>query len=400
MSTRSTSIGIGLGTPPDNICRFNIETGSRNNVISNYYGEIRRCKDTAMYVCMPGLTTVKKVTNPNYTTTVSDYTILTESHWRLTGALPLQPYRIYLAMELLYARNIGDKKYEETDHLGNVRFVFTDRKLSTLYAGIPGNFKTDSVSYMDYYPFGMMMQNRSHSPTEYLFGYNGKEKIDEITNNTGSHLDFGARIYDSRVGRWLSLDPLAIKYPSLTPYNFVGNMPIIAIDPNGEEIWIVVNKKVDGKSQTIEKLQYKNGKLYNEDGKVVRRASEYARTVQYQLNQLKQDDGDAKDIITELETNDFENEITNYDEDASKDGSYNQTRDNPSFFQYLLSDKHNATIQYDPYDTNDPKSEESQKKTRNPRAGLIHELTHMFDRNKGNTGSYYESNKEKWKNGK
>lgn len=39
--------------------------------------------------------------------------------------------------------------------------------------------------------------------------------------------------------RWLSVDPLASKYPSHTPYNFVGNMPINAIDPDGKEIYIL-----------------------------------------------------------------------------------------------------------------------------------------------------------------
>jgi len=55
--------------------------------------------------------------------------------------------------------------------------------------------------------------------------------------------DFGARMYDARLGRWLSIDPLGAKYPDLSPYNFVGNNPIIAIDPNGKEIFIVIMGK-------------------------------------------------------------------------------------------------------------------------------------------------------------
>ena len=48
--------------------------------------------------------------------------------------------------------------------------------------------------------------------SEYRFGFNGKEKIDEI-NGAGNDMDFGARIYDARICRWLSLDPLQGKHP-------------------------------------------------------------------------------------------------------------------------------------------------------------------------------------------
>ena len=43
------------------------------------------------------------------------------------------------------------------------------------------------------------------------------------------------RMYDPRVGRFLSVDPLAGKYPFYTPYQFAGNTPIKFIDIDGEE---------------------------------------------------------------------------------------------------------------------------------------------------------------------
>jgi RHS repeat-associated protein len=61
------------------------------------------------------------------------------------------------------------------------------------------------------------------------------EKDNEIKVNGGSY-DFGARIYDSRLGRWLSLDPLMKKYPGLNPYSGIGNNPIFYIDPDGQVI--------------------------------------------------------------------------------------------------------------------------------------------------------------------
>lgn len=76
-------------------------------------------------------------------------------------------------------------------------------------------------------PCGYLMQ--------YRYGFNGMEKDDEV-KGSGNSLDFGARIYDSRLGRWLSVDGLAKKYPHLSPYNFVANSPLRFIDPDGNEI--------------------------------------------------------------------------------------------------------------------------------------------------------------------
>jgi len=43
------------------------------------------------------------------------------------------------------------------------------------------------------------------------------------------------RIYDPRVGRFLSVDPLKKSFPYYTPYQFAGNKPIWATDLDGAE---------------------------------------------------------------------------------------------------------------------------------------------------------------------
>ncbi len=66
----------------------------------------------------------------------------------------------------------------------------------------------------------------------YRYGFNGKENTDEISGE-GNSVDFGARIYDGRLGKWLSCDPFEIKYPYLSPFVYVANNLLIFIDPSG-----------------------------------------------------------------------------------------------------------------------------------------------------------------------
>ena len=75
------------------------------------------------------------------------------------------------------------------------------------------------------------------SENGYRYGFNGKEKDDEVKGN-GNSLDFGGRIYDSRLGRWLSIDKLASQYPHISPYLFVKDNPLYFIDPDGQEVKI------------------------------------------------------------------------------------------------------------------------------------------------------------------
>ncbi|AXY74707.1 hypothetical protein D3H65_12250 [Paraflavitalea soli] len=69
----------------------------------------------------------------------------------------------------------------------------------------------------------------------YRYGFNGKENDNEV-KGLGNQSDFGARMYDARIGRWLSVDPLQRKYTDLSPYQYCANSPISAKDPDGRLI--------------------------------------------------------------------------------------------------------------------------------------------------------------------
>jgi|GEM_PF-4216383 len=85
-------------------------------------------------------------------------------------------------------------------------------------------------SYDDFYPYGMVMENRSGNvgQSDTRFKFTSKERDVE----TG--LDyFGARSYDSKICRWITADRFAGKYPMWSSYAYVLCNPLIFIDPNG-----------------------------------------------------------------------------------------------------------------------------------------------------------------------
>lgn len=69
----------------------------------------------------------------------------------------------------------------------------------------------------------------------YCYGFNGKEKDDEGEWGSSTVYDYGFRVYDPGIAKFLSVDPLAPEYPWYTPYQFAGNKPIRFIDLDGLE---------------------------------------------------------------------------------------------------------------------------------------------------------------------
>ncbi len=61
--------------------------------------------------------------------------------------------------------------------------------------------------------------------------------------------DYGARFYDPSLGRFHTQDPHAENYLSWTPYNYVGNNPILLIDPDGRD-WYDINGNITWFDQT------------------------------------------------------------------------------------------------------------------------------------------------------
>jgi RHS repeat-associated protein len=80
--------------------------------------------------------------------------------------------------------------------------------------GIIDYYNADVITANDYYPFGMQMPSRKYAQPNsgYRYGFNGQENDKDAGEGIQ---DYGERIYDGRLGKWLSVDPSYHLYPSL-----------------------------------------------------------------------------------------------------------------------------------------------------------------------------------------
>ncbi|WP_283116571.1 RHS repeat-associated core domain-containing protein [Alistipes putredinis] len=134
-------------------------------------------------------------------------------------------------------------EYYLKDHLGSPR-AFVD-------------WSGELIALRDYYAFGKSWLKPNSPATSDLSRFNGKE---EQTVGGAGLLDYGARFYHPDLGRWLTQDPMAEKFNSVSPYNFCLNNPLVFIDPDGQQpsylevLWMTkcFNKKAE---KYLQKLQ-------------------------------------------------------------------------------------------------------------------------------------------------
>jgi RHS repeat-associated protein len=147
---------------------------------------------------------------------------------------------VYFEDGRLYFFNSDSARYEWNlkDHLGNVRVTFTDKNGNGKVDLDEDPVKSEILQESHYYPFGMRMSGpwvQSQKASRY--GYNGKEKVDELGLGW---LDYGGRWYNPAIGRWGQVDPYSEIYEKMSHFSFVENNPAIATDFNGS-IVVYVN---------------------------------------------------------------------------------------------------------------------------------------------------------------
>ncbi len=187
-----------------------------------------------------------------------DYTQIPKDLWEMTGrglqCVEFDPENAKIEEDLPPAYNMEnrtetDQFFYHSDHLGSSSFIT--------------NINGAAVQHLQYLPFGETYVDQRHdSPYNTPYRFSGKEKDDET-----QYSYFGARYYDSDLSVFLSIDRFAGKYPSLSPYHYCANNPIILTDPTGDTLSISFRSGFLGlgKKQTV---NYVSGTLYNKNGSI------------------------------------------------------------------------------------------------------------------------------------
>jgi RHS repeat-associated protein len=152
------------------------------------------------------------------------------------------------------ASGVWQYEYVLRDHLGNTRVTFQDGESKGLpyldwntWEMVDPN--VGNVGYNDgivtaadikqinhFYPFGLNMEgNWNGAAGNNKYQYNEKEWNDDFGLGWN---DYGARFYNSAIGRWNNLDPLSELTEQCSPYSYVRNNPMNRIDPDGR--WDII----------------------------------------------------------------------------------------------------------------------------------------------------------------
>jgi len=173
------------------------------------------------------------------------------------------------------------------DSLENLQYFYHSDHLGS--AAVISFTSGRAYQHLQYFPYGELFVSQRNSSFDSRYKFSAKE----LDNETG-YSYFGARYYDSDLSVWLSVDPMAGKYPSISPYAYCANNPLTYIDPDGREIRIYYKEK-RGIGRLFERakyITYTPGMSYSGDNKFVRNSVN-------SLNYINDNNADIESIISQ-----------------------------------------------------------------------------------------------------
>jgi RHS repeat-associated protein len=246
-------------------------------------------------------------------------------------------------------------EFEFRDVWNNLRVVF----------GADGN-RLVKKQQSDYDVFGMELFGLGMESTpENLFKFQGKEKIKEL-----GWYNFGARMYNPEIGRFLSVDAKASQMPAWSPYNAFKNNLLRYIDPDGNApLDIIIILQRNAQTGTNSQVRYYQGNLFNMDGSNYKpdMMGHFAGKIQSTLNDIRSSDSYLEKIVSTLESSDAGNH-------------YIQLTDNEKIANSVTGfGNQGSTMMWLGYDSiKEGKYKSGEKKTFG--SVMAHELSHHYDR--------------------
>ena len=155
------------------------------------------------------------------------------------------------------------------DHLGSVRAVVSETG--------------EVLQTNEFYPYGDLFSTAGTAGSnDNRYRFTGKELGDEI-----GLYDFSARFLQTGLGRFTTIDPLAEKYPSVSPYTYCNGNPVRYVDPDGmffndanEKRALRMEKKLDRQVKSLSKEAERKEKRNEDSGDLHERIKELNKSIQ------------------------------------------------------------------------------------------------------------------------
>ncbi len=154
----------------------------------------------------------------------------------------------------------GIKEFRFADHDGSLRFSVDE---------------SGQVRTYDYDPWGAVIASSAGDTARK--GFNDAEEDRE-----NSTFDLGARHYDESLGRFLSVDPLMAKSPSVSPYVYSGDDPVNFTDPSGMQRGAIVSPERKWETMPLES----GGDSHGQVGRNTRIVNHHIESLSEQLQNL------------------------------------------------------------------------------------------------------------------